>query len=232
MTDAIRLAVFDVDGTLIDSQHHIVAAMTEAWEAHGLGQPKPEAVRRIIGLSLVEAVAALMPEADHALHVRVAHSYKEAFLSARERPGHQAEPLFEGALESLDALEKAGWLLAIATGKSKRGLDSMLERTGLKHRFVSAQCADGHPGKPHPAMLLQAMREAGADAANTVMIGDTSYDMLMARAAKARALGVAWGYHAIDELLSAGAHAVVESYSRVYGQAERLVGQSAALAVA
>lgn len=230
MSKPLRLAVFDVDGTLIDSQHHIVSAMTAAWRSHGMDDPKPEAVRRIIGLSLVEAVAALLPEAEPDRHLTLAHAYKEAFLDLRARADHQFEPMYPGALDALDALEADGWLIGIATGKSQRGVDTMLDRTGLRGRVVTAQCADGHPGKPHPSMLLQAMREAGVSAAHTVMIGDTTYDMLMARAAKTQALGVSWGYHAVEDLTGAGAHVVADAYPQVPALAARLV--EAALAVA
>lgn len=211
MSAAPRLAVFDVDGTLVDSQHNIVAAMVAAFAMHGLAEPEAAAIRRVIGLSLVEAVAAVAPELDSDLHWRLAHSYKEAFASLRSRPDHE-EPLYPGALEALAELEQAGWLLGIATGKSQRGVRSMLDRHGLHGRFVSVQTADEHPGKPHPAMLLTAMGEMGAEAAETVMIGDTAYDMLMAGHAGVAGVGVSWGYHHPDELRQAGAVAIIDVY--------------------
>ncbi len=208
---AIRLAVFDVDGTLIDSQHNIVAAMAAAFDAHGLAAADAAAVRRIIGLSLVEAIAALLPMADAALHHAIAGSYKEAFFDLRQRPGHD-EPLFPGALTALATLEEAGWLLAIATGKSQRGVRATIERHDLHGRFLSVQTADENPGKPHPGMLLSAMAALGAMPAATMMIGDTSYDMLMARNAGTAAVGVSWGYHRPEELLMAGAAGVIDGY--------------------
>lgn len=211
MPERLRLAVFDVDGTLVDSQHNIVAAMSAAFMLHGLEEPPAAAVRRVIGLSLVEAVAALVPELESDLHWRLAHSYKEAFAALRSRPDHE-EPLYPGALAALAQLEQAGWLLGIATGKSQRGVRSMIERHGLHGRFVSIQTADEHPGKPHPSMLLTAMGELGAAPADTVMIGDTAYDMRMAKNAGVAGIGVSWGYHHPDELRQAGADAVVEVY--------------------
>jgi phosphoglycolate phosphatase len=211
-----RLAVFDVDGTLIDSQHNIVASMLRACERNGIPAPAPEAIRRIIGLSLLEAAMRLMPDAEPELISRVVEDYKNGFAELRARPDHY-EPLFPGAIEALDALEAEGWTLAVATGKSRRGLLAMVERHGLEGRFVSLQCADDNPGKPHPAMLRRAIAEAGATADETVMIGDTSYDMQMARSAGTRAVGVAWGYHAPEELLDCGAHLVVESYPQLAG---------------
>lgn len=214
MTPHSRLAVFDVDGTLIDSQHNIVAAMSAAYEAHGLEAPRPEAVRRIIGLSLVEAVAHLLPEHGEETHLAVAHSYKDAFFTLRSRLD-EAEPLFPGAIEALDELERAGWLLGVATGKSRRGVDTFVERHRLEGRFITLQNADDNPGKPHPGMLLRALAESGVAPANAAMIGDTTYDMAMGRSAGVHTIGVQWGYHPAEELRAAGAEMLVEEYPRL-----------------
>ena len=184
--------------------------MQQACRQLGVDQPPPEAVRRIIGLSLVEAVARLLPGLQADLHQSVAQAYKQAFVAEQGDP--RPEPLFPGAMAAIEALEQAGWLLGIATGKSRRGLNSMIERTGLQGRFVTLQTADDHPGKPHPAMLRQAIADAGAEPAGTVMIGDTVYDMAMGRQAGCLCAGVAWGYHTPDELRDAGAHVIVERY--------------------
>jgi phosphoglycolate phosphatase len=207
----LRLAVFDVDGTLVDSEHNIVAAMTEAWSRMELGVPDPVEVRRIIGLSLVEACAALLPWAGHETHRAVAEHYKEAFRALRLLPD-MAEPLFPGVVEALDALEADGWLLGLATGKSRRGVDNMLRNHGLEGRFVTIQTADDNPGKPHPGMLLRAASETGVELADLTMIGDTAYDMLMAQSAHAIGIGVSWGYHSIPELRQAGARVVIDSF--------------------
>ena len=216
MPPLTRLAVFDVDGTLIDSQHNIVASMVQACERSGVSAPPPEAIRRIIGLSLLEAVTTLLPGADPASVLRVVEAYKSSFQELRSRADH-FEPLFPGVMEALDALEADGWILAVATGKSRRGLLMMIERHGLEGRFVSLQTADDNPGKPHPAMLRRALDEAGAKADEAVMIGDTSYDMQMGRSAGVRAVGVGWGYHTPAELLAAGADLIVESYPHLVG---------------
>ncbi|WP_404380639.1 HAD-IA family hydrolase [Caenispirillum salinarum] len=208
----LRLCVLDVDGTLVDSIHNIVAAMEMAAGVHGIVCPPPERCRRVVGLELVEAVATLFPEHEDALHRRVAESYKQAFQTLRARPDHE-EHLYPGALEALDALEEAGVILGIATGKSRRGVAAMIERHGLEGRFLTIQTADDNPGKPHPGMLQRAMVEVGAEPGNTVMVGDTSYDMKMARAAGTGALGVAWGYHPVVELKEAGAHVVIDAYA-------------------
>ena len=202
-----RLAIFDCDGTLVDSQHSIAAALTDAFTAHDLPVPPPHESRRVVGLSLVEAMAALLPGHPHSLHVTLADSYKSAFQRMRARDAVD-EPLFEGIAALLDALEADGWLLGVATGKSDRGLGLCLDCHGLARRFVTLQTADRHPSKPHPSMVELAMVEAGAEPSTTLMIGDTSFDILMARAAGVTAIGVAWGYHAPQELWEAGAHHV------------------------
>ena len=211
-----RLALFDCDGTLVDSQASICRAMSECFEAHGLTAPDRQATRRIVGLSLPEAMRALLPEAEAELHQSLTDSYKAAFFRHRSE-GLVEEPLFDGITDVLERLESDGWLLGVMTGKSDRGLRFCLERHGLHARFATLQTADRHPSKPHPAMLHAAIAEAGASPETTVMIGDTSFDMMMAREGGARALGVGWGYHAPEELRAAGASAVVET-------AEELVG--------
>jgi phosphoglycolate phosphatase len=216
-----RLAVFDCDGTLVDSQAAICRAMDECFTCHGLTPPDRQATRRIVGLSLPQAMQALLPEAEADLHDLLAQTYKSAFHRHRAE-GLVEEPLFDGIAEAVQALGDAGWLLGVATGKSDRGLRLCLERHGLHARFVTLQTADRHPSKPHPAMLHAAMADARAAPETTVMIGDTSFDMMMATAAGAHALGVGWGYHAADELRSAGAHDVIERSQDLIRWLERL----------
>jgi phosphoglycolate phosphatase len=204
-----RLAIFDCDGTLVDSQHNICMAMDDAFAQARLDPPGRHATLRVVGLSLVEAMQALMPEADAALHTRLAEAYKTAFQRLRGN-GLVEEPLYEGIAEAIEMLSSDGWLLGVATGKSDRGLALCLAYHGLADTFVTLQTADRHPSKPHPSMIAQAMADAGAVPETTVMIGDTSYDMIMARRAGTRALGVSWGYHLTDDLHAAGAHAVAD----------------------
>jgi len=204
-----RLAVFDCDGTLVDSQAAICRAMDACFAYHGLTPPDRHATRRIVGLSLPQIMRTLAPDADPDLQTDLVDTYRTTFQRHRAE-GLVEEPLFDGIIDTVRALEDAGWLLGVATGKSDRGLRLCLERHGLHARFVTLQTADRHPSKPHPAMLQAAIAEAGAAPEMTVMIGDTSFDMMMARAAGAYALGVGWGYHSADELRSAGAHDVIE----------------------
>jgi len=217
-----RLALFDCDGTLVDSQANICRSMEEAFLTGGLAPPARDAIRRIIGLSVVEAIAALSPELDDTRHRALAEDYKASFLRLRTSGAMDAEPLFDGMIDTLDALAAAGWLFGVATGKSDRGLARILAHHGIADRFVTLQTADRHPSKPHPSMIELAMAEAGAAPDTTVMIGDTSYDMLMARAAGTRALGVAWGYHPPEELVAAGAHVVATSVASLPGHMEML----------
>ena len=202
-----RLALFDCDGTLVDSQANIILCMEDAFARAGLAPPDRHATRRIVGLSLVPAMQRLLPGAEDALHRQLAEDYKSAFQRLRGN-GLVEEPMYDGMIAALDALEGDGWLLGVATGKSDRGLDLCLRHHGIRARFVTLQTADRHPSKPHPSMAQLAMTEAGASPSTTVMIGDTSFDMAMGVAAGARALGVDWGYHDPHELTSAGAYHV------------------------
>ncbi|MFV3076135.1 HAD-IA family hydrolase [Niveispirillum fermenti] len=208
----LKLALFDCDGTLVDSQHAIIAAMEAGFAAHGVISPPPMAVRRVVGLPLVAAVAQLAPLLDASAHEAIAEAYKAAFYHNR-LAGTHPEPLFDGVLEALDRLEAAGFALGIATGKSRRGLDATLAHHGLAPRFVTLQTSDRVAGKPSPDMVHAALAESGADASGTVVIGDTSFDILMARNARVRSVGVAWGYHDGAELLAAGADRLVHDYA-------------------
>lgn len=219
----IRCAVFDCDGTLVDSGGTIHRALGLAFADHGLDPPPRHQAQKVIGLSLVEAMEQLAPDLEAERHRRLAQTYKDAFVTLR---GEQQveEPLFDGILPLLDAFEERGWILAVATGKSDRGLRNCLEAHGLHHRFLSLQTADRHPSKPHPSMTLTAMADCGAEPAQTVVIGDTGWDMGMARAAGAYAIGALWGYHDADELTAAGAHVLASAPSKVLDLAESQVG--------
>ena len=210
----MKLAVFDCDGTLVDGQAAVCDAMEAAFAEAGLPRPDRGEVRRIVGLSLPQAVRTLAPGAAPDRQAAAVSAYKAAFRETRES-GQLEEPLFEGLRELLADLRGAGWTLAVATGKSDRGLAACLAGHGIADMFTSLQTADRHPSKPDPAMLEMALFEAGSQASEAVMIGDTSFDMAMARAAGVRAIGVAWGYHTDDELLAAGAEAVAHTVAEL-----------------
>jgi phosphoglycolate phosphatase len=209
-----RLIVFDCDGTLVDSQHLIIDAMRATFESCGLPPPSDDAVRHIVGLSLGEAIGELVPGIGQAERAALVDGYKQTFQAMRRQPLFH-EPLFEGARETLHELDRRGHLLAVATGKSDRGLMSVLQHHALSDLFVSLQTADRHPSKPHPSMIEAAMRETGSAPHQTLMVGDTSYDMQMARAARVRPLGVGWGYHAVAALELAGAEVILDRFEQL-----------------
>jgi phosphoglycolate phosphatase len=205
-----RLAIFDCDGTLVDSQANICMALEHAFEGKGMVPPPRNAIRRTVGLSLLEMMRLLLPDADEAQQRALAESYRDAYLSLRNN-GLEHEPLYDGIATLLSELDESGWLLGVATGKSDRGLERCLDHHGIKGLFVSLQTADRHPSKPHPSMIRQALSDSGVDSAQAFMIGDTVYDIHMGRAAGCRTIGVGWGYHPLEELQEAGADAVVET---------------------
>lgn len=201
----MKLIVFDVDGTLVDSQADILGAMEISFGSEGLKQPTRSDVLSIVGLSLPQAMAVLAPEADERANARLVEGYKAAYVDLRAKTGvAESSPLYPGIREMLDQLNaRDDVLLGVATGKSRRGLDMLIEGHGLKGYFVTEQVSDHHPSKPHPAMLLTAMSEAGVERADTVMIGDTRFDMDMAASAGCIGIGVTWGYHPARELAAA-----------------------------
>ena len=208
-----KLIVFDCDGTIVDSQHMILAAMAHACGKHGFQKPDDETVRRVVGLSLFNAVKAMLPEHTDDTIEKVVADYRDAFQDLRL--SNMEEPLYGGAREAFVELEDKGFLLGIATGKSGRGLRKTIENHSIANHFVTIQTADGNPSKPHPEMLEKAMLEAGAAPHNTIMIGDTSFDMEMSCNAKVKPLGVSWGYHPSAELTAAGACAVADVYDDI-----------------
>ena len=205
-----KLVVFDCDGTLVDGQSPICDAMEVAFAAAGLPAPDRNAVRRIVGLSLPQALLELAPEAGDAARALALEAYKASFRSARSE-GTLEQPLYAGIEPLLRRLYASGHTLGVATGMSDRGLLACLTRHGVRDVFSTLQTADRHPSKPHPAMLEAALFEAGVAPAEAVMVGDTVFDMAMARGAGVRAVGVAWGYHEPAELLDAGAAGVAGS---------------------
>lgn len=207
----MKLVIFDCDGTIVDSQHAIVAAMGLAFGVHGLAVPQREDVLSVVGLSLGEAIARLLPPGTEASRTAVlSESYKLAFQELRRDPNHN-EPMFEGMRETIEALAaRDDVALGVATGKSRRGVAALFERERLSELFVTIQTADDHPSKPHPSMILKAMSETACEPVETIMIGDTTFDVEMALSAGAGAIGVGWGYHPSEALTAAGAHALVD----------------------
>lgn len=218
----VRLAVFDCDGTLVDSQYSHIAAMEAAFDAHRLARPDPRGVLRLVGLPLMETMKKLLPEDSPDTHSRIREGYRRAYTAMR-LAGEVREPLFPGALAGLNSLELAGWVLGVATGKGRKGLLDTLAGHGLASRFMTLQTADVAQGKPSPDMLNRAMNDTGATPETTVMIGDTTFDMEMAQNAGTMAIGVTWGYHQPGELMAAGAHRIVTAFGEVPKAVEELM---------
>lgn len=218
----LRLVIFDVDGTLVDSQTEILAAMTHAFAAEGLPMPERNAVLSIVGLSLDKAFSRLCPDQSPEGRARLVAAYKDAFASLRT-DNKEMGPLYPGAFEALAAFRAQDHtFLAVATGKSRRGLDKVLERHDLTGVFHSEQVADHHPSKPHPSMILTAMAETGVMPDAAVMVGDTTFDMDMARAAGIKKVGVAWGYHPAEALLP---DVLIHDFAALPAAVDQLIGQ-------
>lgn len=224
MAGDLRLILFDCDGTLVDSARSIHDAIVEAWIALGLEPPPASVARKVIGLPLGHAIAALSPDEPPATQAELTRLYGESF-ARRRADGRLVESLYDGAQACVETLDEAGDVLGVATGKSLRGLRATLAHHGLSERFVTLQTSDLVPGKPRPDMAIRAMQASGADPARTVMIGDTTFDMLMARNAGIAAIGVAWGYHAVSELETAGAAAIVETFDALETAIDRIIGE-------
>ncbi|MCB1389503.1 MAG: HAD-IA family hydrolase [Rhodobacteraceae bacterium] len=196
-----RLVIFDVDGTLVDSQADIIESMTAAFAGRRMKVPPHEAIKGIVGLSLPVAVTQLAPRVDEATRDALVAAYKSTYSALRLQNGAKGSPLFPGAREALERLAaNPGLTLAIATGKSRRGLEGLLEAHGLTEFFASTQVADDHPSKPHPSMVHACLRETGVAADRAVIVGDTEFDIEMGHAAGIRAVGVTWGYHPLARL--------------------------------
>ena len=218
----LRLVIFDVDGTLVDSQNLIVQSMQAAFDLNGQPVPDRADIRSIVGLSLELGIEILAQGLSPDLIAAIAASYRENYFVLREQRGTvETSPFFPGAREALDHLREDPWtLLAVATGKSRRGLDKLIEGHGLQGYFTSTQVSDNHPSKPNPAMILAALDETGVSPDRAVMIGDTTFDMQMGRAAKVSTIGVGWGYHAPEDL---EADAIIESFHQLKPTVDRLL---------
>lgn len=222
----LRLVIFDVDGTLSDSLGDILGSMTEAFEGEDLTVPARERIMAIIGLSLEEAMPHLAQEVPASTHARLVEGYKAAYKRRRLAAGAGHSPLFPGMKELVERLAaEPETLLAIATGKSRRGLVALLETHGLSRHFQSVQVADDHPSKPHPSMVMTALAETGVAPERAVMIGDTSYDMDMAAAAGVAGIGVAWGNHPVSQL--GRARVIVHTPEELARAIDTLIGASA-----
>ncbi len=212
MSTDLRLILFDVDGTLADSQNAIASAMERAFAGQGLAVPPHAKILSIVGLSLPLAMEQLAPDQPVAVRAHLVEGYKQAYMDKRLAQGAGHSPLFPGAAEVLAELHAVPeYLLGVATGKSQRGLEALIAAHNLEC-FVTRQVADHHPSKPHPSMVLTALEETGVEPADAVMIGDTSFDIDMGRAAGVRTIAVDWGYHPAADL---GADHIVSRFDQL-----------------
>ena len=218
------LAVFDIDGTLVDSRASILQAATEAARELGLPDPEYDRVRQIVGLSLPHALAVLEPGLTPLELERFTAAFRASFARMFDA-GHE-EPLYPGAMQTLRRLHKDGWRLSLATGQNRRGVARNLARAGWAELFVSSHCAEDGPGKPDPAMLHAAMTAALAEPASTVMIGDTAHDISMAVAAGVMPQGVAWGFHTPQEQTAAGAAHVAMDFDDLEAALDRFAARA------
>ena len=203
---SLRLVVWDLDGTIVDSRQVIQGAMVTAFEALGLTPPDYDRTRRIVGLSLFEACRMVAPDdfPDEDVPALVA-AYRNAFITNRETKNLH-EPLYDGAVKVLEALAEQNCLMAVATGKSHKGIEAIFKTHDLGQYFDTIWCADDGPGKPNPFMVLEAMRAVGVEPDQTVMVGDAIHDIYMGNAAGVTTHGVTWGFGEHHELEAAGAH--------------------------
>lgn len=221
-----EFAVFDCDGTLVDSQRRIIDAVRGAWTSVGMTPPVDEAIRRIVGLALPQALQKLAANPNALQLAELVEGFRTRFHAQESDPAYD-EPLYEGALEALAALRDDGFTLGVATGKGRRGLRKTLTTHGILDWFAVLKTADDGPSKPHPKILEDAMLEVGASPATTVMLGDTAYDMAMARSAGAHCLGVSWGYHAPSDLEAHGATRIIHQYADAPGVVREFLGAAA-----
>jgi phosphoglycolate phosphatase len=218
----LRLVIFDLDGTLIDSVALIVETVTNTFRAVGEPVPDERAIRAISGITARDALVILAPTVSQERIDVLLESYRAHYHGAK---GVEREPMFAGAREALDRLQTVpGTILAVATGKGRKGAITLLESHGIIGRFHSVQTPDHNRGKPDPQMIETAMAKAGATRAQSVMIGDTIHDMRMAKAAGVAAIGVSWGYHERDELLAEGADIVIDGFDALDAAIDQVLG--------
>ncbi len=220
----LRLVVFDMDGTLIDSQDVIIEAMGRAFSRIGMPAPSAAQTRSIIGLSLDKAVSTIAPSLSPAEVTAGVDAYRESFIEMRAETGAEAAaPMYPGAMDALERLhQQDATLMGVATGKARRGLDHAYASHGIGHFFVTHQTADGHPSKPHPSMLFQALNDTGVDAERAVMIGDTEFDIAMGKAAGFATIAVSWGYHSLDRIKAAAPDYIIDGYAELDATLENI----------
>ena len=218
----MRLIIFDADGTMVNSRAIILAGFRKVFSEFGFPEPGDQDILSTIGLSLDLVFSELLDRPVDDEIRRMSLRYKENFIALHADPAMHS-PLYAGIDETIRKLaEIDSNLIGVATGKSRRGLDRMISQFGYEQHIVVSRTADDCPSKPHPAMILECCHATGCDPADTMMVGDSSYDMIMANEAGARALGVSWGYQPVESLTQSGAHAIVDDPLKLANAIEEL----------
>ena len=216
----LKLAIWDMDGTIVDSREVIQTAMVRTFEALDLEPPTYDQTRKVVGLGLKEACEVLAPDLSGAKLDELVETYRNAFVRLRAE-GEGFEPLYDGALDTLHRLANEGWLLAIATGKARRGIEAFFEQHDTRHLFDTTWCVDDGPSKPHPFMCEQAMSALGAEPHQSLIIGDAIHDIRMGLNAGIHTLGVSWGFGSAEELQEVGAHEVHHDFTTLNASLDR-----------
>ncbi len=209
----LKIIIFDWDGTLMDSEAAIIAAMSQAYCDEHVPAPSYSAIRAIIGLGLIEAITLLTPELSSEAVARVEKNYRRHYTAQRTVPA-----LFPGVRETLIQLRQSGYLLAVATGKSAGGLQRAIDETDLDDLFAATRTADLTEPKPSPTMLYEIMWELDAEPQETLMIGDTEYDLAMAQSAATHRAGVSYGTHPVSRLLPYDPAFVLDDFGDLPGK--------------
>ncbi len=223
MSKPLRLVIFDLDGTVIDSLATITRSMTDAMAAHGEGPPAPELVRASIGLPLLQMYERVAPHLGHEQWDAMVRLHGEIARGRRAR-GELLEPLFPGARKTMDVLNEAGHLLAVSTSKSRAGTDHALAGHGITSLFVQVRCPDNGHMKPHPDAIHDVLAATGVEPERTVFVGDTQTDMKTAANAGVAAIGAGWGYHPVEQLLDTGAVAIAQDFAELPALVNELIG--------
>jgi len=219
----MRLIIFDCDGTLVDSQKSIMSAIVTAWEGFGLNPPKLSSVLQVIGLTIQDSVRVLEPNLNENDYGKLEKEFYSAFVNLNEQEKIEEE-LFPNVVETLNVLNDDKSYLAVLTGKGKLGLQNTLKNKNIGQYFIATKTSDCGPGKPNPQTMNELIAELGVEKENVVMIGDTTHDILTAKNAGVKSIGVSFGYHSVNELVNAGADEIVDDFSNLPSVIDTLLG--------
>ncbi len=219
----MRLIIFDCDGTLVDSQKSIMNAIVTAWEGFGLNPPKLSSVLQVIGLTIQDSVRVLEPNLNENDYGKLEKEFYSAFVNLNEQAKIEEE-LFPNVVETLNVLNDDKSYLAVLTGKGKLGLQNTFKNKNIGEYFISTKTSDCGPGKPNPQTMNELIAELGVEKENVVMIGDTTHDILTAKNAGVKSIGVSFGYHSVSELVNAGADEIVDDFSNLPSVIDTLLG--------